>query len=175
MQINNLFPCREFYQGDTFSFNLRLTDYDPNVWTVTYYFAKAESSFNFASTATSDGSFLMEVQATTTATYAPGLYYVSAVLTDTNGNKFTAGQTEILIKPDVTKFSDPRSANRIALDAVTAALASAAPGAGIIEYTVGGTTMKKDYKSLLALRSFYLKLVRQEDKKPAISHIYYNL
>jgi hypothetical protein len=178
VDITKLFPVTQFYQGDDFSFNIYLPDYDSSLYSITYVFRKLNvDAFSITSTASLDGSFLMEVNATTTSDYIPGLYYVSAFLTETaTGKKTTVGQTEIQIKADISQLTnyDPRSQNKIALEAVEAALASGA-GSDVIEYTIGGTIVKKDRKGLLALRAFYLTRVRAEAGKRAIGYIYNNL
>lgn len=178
MDITKLFPVTQFYQGDDLSFNISLPDYDPSNYSITYLFRKLNTEpFTITSTPAVNGSFLMEVAATITADYTPGLYYVSAYFIETaTGKKTTAGQTEIQIKADISQLTnyDPRSSNKVALDAVEAALASGA-GSDVIEYTIGGTTVKKDRKGLLALRAFYLQRVKAEDGKPAIGNILYNL
>jgi hypothetical protein len=153
--------------------NLKLLGYDSTLWTCTYIFRILGSpSFSVASTPAGDGSFTVASPAATTATRLPGRYTVTALLTDGSGNKYTAGQAEIEIKPDVSILanSDPRSANRKALDDVEAALAAGA-GSDVTEYTVAGTVIKKDRAGLLKLRSFYLLRVRAESGKPAIGTI----
>ena len=151
--------------------------YDSALWTCTYVFRIAgQPAFTVVSTPAGDGSFSILATATTTATRTPGRYTVTALLSDGSGNKYTAGQTEIEIKPDVSILAnaDPRSANRKALDDVDAALAAGA-GSDVTEYTVAGTLIKKDRAGLLRLRAFYLLRVRAESGKPAIGNILYNL
>jgi hypothetical protein len=177
MDITKLFPNKIFYQGDSWEFSLNLSGYDSTLYTCSYVFKKAGSdTFSFSSTAGSDGSFAFSVASSVTATYAPGLYYVVAYLTElATSKKFTAGNTEILIKPDLLTFTgDPRSINRIALDDVEAALASGA-GSDVSEYTIGSRTVKKNRAGLLELRNFYLLRVRAEMGISNLGQIFYNL
>ena len=177
MDINSLFKYKTFFQGDDWDFIITLPEFDATVYTLTYVFAKANvPSFSITSLPDNGSTFTFSVSNAVTSTYTPGLYYVSAILTDQAGKKQTAGQSEIQIKADISKAvnGDPRSQNKIALDEVEAALAAGA-GSDVIEYTIGGRTVKKNRQGLLELRTFYLMRVRKEDGIPAIQNIYYNL
>ena len=177
MDIQSLFKYSFFYQGDSWDFFITLPDYDSSVYTLNYVFAKVNTpSFVVSSTVSTGTQFNFSVDSTVTSTYTPGLYYVSAYLTDGTGKKTTLGQSEILIKADISLAAngDPRTPNKIAFDDVEAALASGA-GSDVIEYTVGGTTVKKNRQGLMDLRAFYLKRVRQEEGRLAITNTLYNL
>ena len=176
LDIQRVFPSRTFFQGDTWSFRVILPNYDANDWTVTYTLRKqGQPAFTIVSSPAIDGTFLMEVQASVTATYAPGLYYAAATISD-GATRTTLGQVELLVKADLATVpsADPRSANRKALEDVEAALMAGA-GSDVVEYTIGGTTVKKDRPGLLALRSFYVLRVRAEDGKPALGNVLYSL
>lgn len=178
MDINKVFPKNTFFQGDTWKFNVSLLDYNATSWTLTYSFKKTDvDPFTITATMDTDGSFLFNVASTLTADYIPGMYYVVAKITNVlTSEVYTVGRTEVQIKPDISLATncDPRSTNKIALEAVEAALAAGA-GSDVIEYTVGGTIVKKNRDGLLKLRAYYLAKVRQEDGKPAISNILYSL
>lgn len=174
MDINYVFPARSWFQGDSISFSLRLKGFVPSEWVVTYTFKRAGApSFSFSSTPAIDGTFLMEVSATDTAHWTPGNYYLVATISD-GTRRFTLGQIEAQVKPDLSIVTDPRSANRKAFDDVEAALAAGA-GSDVVEYTIAGTTVKKDRPGLLALRAHYLARVRAEDGKPALGNVLYSL
>lgn len=171
----DVFPFKSFYQGDTFDLNLNIQGYYSSEWTLTYTFRKAgQAAFQMVSTPVEDGLFSILVLPAVTSAYTPGLYIVTASLTDADSNKFTIDQQEIIIRPDVSldSNSDPRTVARIALDDVNACLAAGA-GSDMQEYTVGGTTIKKNREGLLALRAHYLKLVRAENGIPAIGSLKY--
>ena len=155
---------------------ISLYNYDSSLYTLSYNFKKlGADTITLVATSVS-GSFTFSVTSATTATYTPGLYYVVASVVETSsGNKTTLGQTEIQIRPDLSTFNgDPRTAYKVALDDVEAALASGA-GSDVQEYTVGGRTVKKNRTGLLELRNFYLQRVRVEDGKSTIGTISYYL
>ena len=171
MDLTKVFPFNRLYQGDSWKIETFLTDYDPAIYTLTYTFSKlGVTSFTISSTP-GNGLFNFYVSHTVTTNYTPGLYYVTAKVIDSTGDIFTLGQAEIQVMADPATVTDPRSPNRKALDDVEAALAAGA-GSDLTEYTIGGTTVKKDRKGLLELRAFYLRRVRNEEGRPAI---YYNL
>lgn len=179
MDINKLFPQKTFFQSDTWTLNLYLADYSASDYVITYYFKKPnQTGFSISTTIDpTNGSFLFSVPSSVTATYQPGTYYLTAKATDALGNVVTLGQTEVTIKADLSLGNvDPRSPNRIALDAIETNLAlSAATDGGLIEYTINGTVVKTDKAGLMRLRDFYLARVRKEDGKSAIGNIFYNL
>jgi hypothetical protein len=177
MDINDIIPARGWYQGDTISFPVILTDYDPTLWTLTYVLlGQGLPKTTFSSTPGADGTFLMAVAKTVTALWTPGTYYLTAYVTKvSDGTRVTLGQVEGTIWADLSVLAgDPRSDNRKAFDDVEAALAAGA-GSDVTEYTIAGTSMKKDRAGLLALRAFYLVRVRAEQGKPAIGNILYSL
>jgi hypothetical protein len=175
MNIKELFRIDVLYQSDDWAFNVRLFDFDSSVNTLTYVFKIAGTApFSLVSTPNGDGTFAFNVPAATTTTYLPGMYYVSAVLYGPNGPNgemitATLGQTEILIKANLSLegTNDPRSNNKIALDQIEAALLASA-GSNVVEYSTGGTTVKKDREWLLKQRAYYLHRVQMENGKPGI-------
>lgn len=176
MLLNDVFPKKMFYQGDTFSVNVSLLDYNSGDWTLKYIFKKnGIEPITVDSVSNSDGTFTISIDSTVTASFASGLYYVTAKVIK-GAEVYTLGQTEIQVRADISQVSnyDPRSQNRIALDAIEQALVDGA-GSDLVEYTIGGETYKKDRKGLLELRAFYLKRVRQEEGKSAIGSIEFYL
>ena len=163
-------------QGDDWIFTVKDLHQPPGSFDLTYQWARAGVT-SFSLTATSDdaGDYSFNVPAATTTAYTPGAYRVAAILTDTaTGTRHTLGIQEGLLLPNLATVADPRSPNRIALDAVEAALAGAAPGAHICEYQVGGKIFKRKIEELVRMRAYYLQRTRIEDGK-YMSHIYYNL
>lgn len=174
MNIQDVFPVREFYQGDTIDLKLILTEFTSGTWQITYTFKKLGlEAFTVTSQTSPDGAFWFSVPAADTADWTPGLYYVVATISD-GTKKFTLGQVEIQIKADLASVEDPRSLNRKCLEDVEAALAAGA-GSDVQEYTIGGTSVKKNRAGLLALRAHYLKRVRAEDGKASIGNVLYRL
>jgi hypothetical protein len=175
MNIRELFGFDTLYQSDDWVFNIRLFDYDSSVNTLTYTFKIAGAApFSLVSGPSGDGTFAFYIPAATTDTYLPGLYYVSAVLNGPNGPSgevitTTLGQTQTQIKANLTLegTNDPRTSNRIALDQIEAALLASA-GSNVVEYSTGGTTIKKDRDWLLKQRAFYLHRVQMENGKPGL-------
>lgn len=177
MIISNIFPNKTFYQGDTWAFSVFLQNYDASLYTLNYQFAKINIiPFTISSTINPGNDFVFNVSSTLTADYAPGIYTVSAKLTDSSNNKTTIGVTELEIKPDlsVIENGDPRSMNRKALDDIEDALALGA-GSDVQEYTIAGSTYKKNRDGLLKLRAYYLVKVRKEMGISAIGVINYSL
>ena len=51
----------------------------------------------------------------------------------------------------------------------------AGAGSDIVEYTIGGRTVKKNRQGLLEMRSYFLKLVKKEEGIGGIQSIYFSL
>jgi hypothetical protein len=170
----NLWQNLSLVQGDDWIFEVDLSKSAAD-YTLTYVWALAgQPAFSMVSTADGE-SFSFNVPAASTAVLLPGSYRVQAVLTElATGTKQTLGIREGKVSPNLAEAVDPRSPNRIALDAVEGALASAAPGAHLVEYIVGGKTFKKRIADLLQMRAYYLQRCRVEDGK-AMPHIYFGL
>ena len=176
MDQNKVFTVWSLGQGDTWDFYIYLDHYDPAVWTAKYIFQKAcQENIEITSTPGEGQSFLFHVPAATTLAYPPGTYTVVAQIS--NGtDRYTLGTAEIIITPDPATMSggDPRSFYRRALDDCEKALAEGACS-DVTEYTIAGTTVKKDRAGLLKLRSWYASNVRAEQGKPAIGKVLYSL
>ena len=165
--INSIFSFPVLYVGDDLAFSINLYDYSPSIYTLNYTFAmRGETPFTITSTA---GTFDFTVANAVTALWTAGIYTVTAFLLDGTGKKTTLAQSEVTVRPDLSQVAtgDPRSANRIALDDVEAALAAGA-GSDVSEYTVAGTTVKKNRAGLMTLRAYFLKRVRAEQGINAI-------
>jgi len=163
------------YQGDDWIFDCILSDYPATNYSLVFEFAKKDCS-PFSITATPSADFHhFNIPAVTTNSYKPGKYYVSAVVIalDTNARK-TIGQKEALIKANLANVSDPRTPNRKALDECEEAIRAGA-GSDIVEYTIGGRTVKKNRQGLLEMRSYFLKLVKKEEGIGGIQSMYFNL
>lgn len=182
MQIQNLdsnsvWKANVLWQSDTWVWQVVLPAYDSEKYTLNYAF-KRDGLPPFVITSVPNPLYFdFSVPSSTTTTYAPGLYNVVAYLMEiATGNRTTLGNSQITIKPDLMLggSADPRTHNQIMLDTVNDALDKSA-GSDVIEYTVAGTTVKKSRKELLDLRAHYMKLVRREQGKPAVSAIYYSL
>lgn len=177
MLTSDLFSkLKQLYQGDDWAFTVYLPDYDSSVYTLKFSFAsKGIIPFTIQSQAGQGSTFTFSVSATETTSYIPGNYLVTASLLD-GTKKTTLGQNEVSILPDLTlvENGDPRHPYRIALDDCEIALASGA-GSDVQEYTINGTTVKKNRAGLLALRAFYLSRVRQVTGVAAIRNINFYL
>ena len=176
MDINAVFPEKAWFQGDTISFRVVLTDYNSALWTLTYVLLRSgQAAFSFASVPAADGAFQMTVLAAVTAAYTPGTYTLTARLTDATGTRITLGKTEATIWADLSLLvGDPRTTNRKALDDIEVALAFGA-GSDVIEYNIAGTQVKKDRAGLLRLRAHYLLRVRAEQGRAGLANILYAL
>ena len=85
MDISKIFPITQLYQGDTWRFSVSAQDYDPSLWTITYVFRKVGQAAFSISSANVDNAFSFEVLPAVSAAYTPGLYSVSAVLSNLAG------------------------------------------------------------------------------------------
>ena len=168
-----------FFQGDdvTFSVDLPILSDVSGSYTLYYVWARqGVTAFIWQSTPVVGDlqGFSFYIPAATTAAYVPGNYYITAYLiSNTDGTKHTIGQREGFVKPNPMFVADPRSPNRKALDKVEQALAEGA-GSDVIEYVVGGKTIKKSRPQMLQLRAYYLNRVKAEEGR-AIGRISYYL
>jgi hypothetical protein len=173
---NSLWKNLSLFQGDDWIFTVQLLDYPASNYTLTYQWSRqGVSTFSVVSTPDNlTDIYQFSVPAATTATYTPGTYYVQAFLTDVDaGTKQTLGIQEGIVRANVANIADPRSAWRIAFDAIEAALQAGA-GSDVVEYTVGGKTVRKSRLEALKFRAFCLQRVKVEEGR-GIGHHYFKL
>lgn len=148
--------------GDTWSWTRPGADRPASAgWTLTYYLTLPGDSTvkNLEATPAGD-DFQVDVDAASSAAWAPGLWAWSARLSNgTETHTVDHGQIRVLADPANVAASLTHA--RKCLTVVEAALEKCM-GDAVVEYTIDGTTFKKNRTELLNLRTFYREEVRQE-------------
>lgn len=85
--------------GDTLRFTRSLPDYDPATWTLSYALVNTNGQITFSAIDNGDGTHLIDVQASTTAGWAPGEYDWQAYVSD-GTDRLTVEQGRVTILPD---------------------------------------------------------------------------
>lgn len=137
--------------GDTAKWLKTLDDYPASAgWTLGYTLVNTANRYAFNATAQVD-SHLVNVAATTTATWGPGTYAWRAQVSK-SGEVYTVGSGSIDVKASFASAMDTRSTAKIMLDNVNATLTKTA-SENVLEYEIAGRKLKHyDISSLLQLR-----------------------
>ena len=154
--------------GDTASWTARLGDYPASAgWVVTYFLSKigaAAAPIEITSTASGD-DHLVEVPATETAAWTPGIYRWTGVAT-LGAERHSFGPGTLAVVPDPSQAHDARTHAEKSLASIEAALESAV-GTATVECELDGVRVRKDRKELLELREYYrLEVNRERGKSP---------
>lgn len=142
-----------------------LTDYPPGTYTLKYVFSgPAGASFNFSATADA-GAYAINVAATTTASFAPGVWRGAGYVDDGSGHKIEVWRGTLNVLPSLTS-GDARTHVRKVLDAVEAVIESRASHSDLRTeiQTAGGMRRLDSFTpaQLLVLRDAYLRYWAQE-------------
>jgi len=164
---DTIFPVSQLTQGDTFNWAVDLSSagYTPDSWILKYTFKKyGVDPFTLTCT-TQNGIYLLNASPTVTDGYPYGRFVVVAAVFSLDGeNKFTVGQTELTIQPNMISNldTDPRSHNQQMLDSIDKALAACLTDA-TTEYTIGGKSVKMNKIELQKMRQVYVQKVKKEN------------
>lgn len=126
--------------GDTWTWQRTFGDYPAPTWTLTYYFKKADYNFSVICTAVGQ-TFQATVLPAANATFRPGSYRWTAVVSDGAGNRYTLfeGETVVLVDPAAVGNVDYRTTAQKIVEACYAAALSRAPGRQTV--SIDGITM----------------------------------
>lgn len=133
--------------GDTWKWKVSLSDYPASSgWTLYYYLVNQSISKITLTSSASDDDHQIEVAKADTAGYAAGIYnYQAVVASSTKRYLVESGRVEVLPNYAAqTGTYDDRSFARKMVDALETALLTSAASGDIIEYTIGGRSVKKD-------------------------------
>jgi len=168
VDISVVFPVTTLTQADTWDILIPLANYPANLWTLTYVLKQTGSNpISIVSVPAADGTTLeLKATHTQTASFLPGVYQASAFVTCiSDGERFTLGTTQITITPDLLTSNaeyDGRTQNQQILDEINSALALCL-GDSVVEYTIGGKSIKKNKTELLKMKTFYTSQVRKDN------------
>lgn len=161
---------RSLQAGDTWTWSDKVDDYPASSWVLHYVLHRSGLTSPIDITATAAGlEYAIEVDAATTAGYAPGIYSWRAYVEQGTGPsrvRHTVGDGVVEIRHDLAQASaatDSRSHARRMLDAIEAALEAAAPNAAIVSITIAGRSVQYKRTDLLILRDRYRREVASED------------
>ena len=131
----------QFVAGDTAKWLKTLAEYPASAgWALAYTLINSANKITFGSTAQGT-DFLVNVSATTTATWAAGTYAWRAQVSK-SGEVFTVGQGSLVIKAAFSAATlETRSTSAIMLDNVNAALTKTA-SENVLEYEIAGRRLK---------------------------------
>ena len=156
----------ELVAGETWRWNKILADYPASTWTLSYVFLLQSGTTSFTITTSSDGdTHVISVVAATTAAYTAGDYYWQAYVTD-GTNKYLADRGAMTVLPDFgSETSDPRTHERIVLDALEACIENRATD-DVLEMTMpNGKSLKvMSWDELIKARKYYRRLVSAQER-----------
>ncbi len=158
----------KFYAGDTLKFDVpapsdgRETYRATDGWTLSFRLVGIAGTYSFDATADGDG-FSVNVDASTTASWAPGFYSWTAYVTKSGERHIVgSGHMEILPNPVSASASDARSHVKRLLDAIEAVLEGRVTK-DVESYTIGGRQLTRiPIPELLRLRDKYKAEYRRE-------------
>lgn len=153
--------------GDTLDFTTSVSDYAASAgWTLKYRISPRAAGTAIDLTASASGDdFLVEVAASTTATWAPGFYTWSAFV-EKAGERFTVDRGQLEIRAPSSTMSggyDGRTHARKVLDAIEAVIENRAT-LDQESYAINGRSLKRmPIEQLLKLRQIYRAEVAGEE------------
>ena len=161
----------ELYVGDNWLWKKDLDDYPPASYQLTYSFrlltsAATEISLGSSVITESGGEYLVEVPSATTAGYTKGDYTYQEYITKTSSSQRLVISSGILtVKSNLdADTTDPRSHNRIVLDALEATLENRASIDQMSMSIAGRSLSRMSPSELNDWKSHYKALVLKEDK-----------
>ena len=163
------FEPEKLTAGVTWKWKKTHSDYPASEWTLTYYLRKdGATATSFTGTADED-SFLVTVAASTTSSYAAGVYDFIGVVSKA-AEKFIVfdGVLEVLTNAASASAYDPRSHARKVLDLIEAAMEGRIPN-GMESYTIGGRSINKI--PLKELRELYEKYKQDVEREVQIERL----
>lgn len=158
--------------GDSLSRTYQLEAYPAAAgWVLSFSLVSSSALISITTTGTADGHVL-EVGASTTAAYAPGMYAWAAYVTRAAERITIAnGRIEILRNlATATGGADLRSHARRTLDAIEATIEGRA-SSDVLSYQIAGRSLSKiPVNELLELRDRYRRDVRAEEAAEAAAN-----
>jgi hypothetical protein len=116
--------------------------------------------------------FVVTVDAATTAAWAPGQYSWKAVVSGIGpnvGKRETVAWSQLVVLPDPTQVSDPRSHFRRCYEAITAVIEGRMSDP-ITRYKIGDTEAQKlPHMDLIRLQAYYASRLRSEAGRPLVT------
>lgn len=163
-------PTREpqkLIAGDTLKFTRELVDYLPaDGWALSYALVIAGNQVTFTGSDNGDGTHLINVAASTTATWEPGTYSWQSYVTK-SGERYHIAAGTIEIKRNFAQQAygyDARSHVKITLDALEAVIQGRASKEQK-SHTIGDRAIEfMDPGDLIKWRNLYKKEYRREQK-----------
>ena len=157
------------YVGDSWNWKRTFSDYPPSAYALSYSFrllttAATEISFSINE---SGDDYLIQVNATTTVNHTAGDYtYQEYITKSATGERivYSSGLTTVKSNLDADT-SDPRSHERIVLDALLATLENRASIDQMSMSIAGRSLSRMSPEELITWKSYYQHLVLKEDKK----------
>lgn len=164
-----LIPDREplnFVAGDTVKWTRRVYGYPSDTYTLSYVIVSRTVTYQVNGsvvTASGDG-FAIAIPAATTAAWVPGTYRWQAYISDTGGNRFTVGEGEVEILPNLqasTGGIDDRELDEKILDSIKDMLQGKVLAGDAQRYMVHGRELQRyTFAELQKLRGQYERRVR---------------
>lgn len=173
MNLIEVCPLLNLRQGDTWSWTVTLTDYPASTYTLKFA-AKTFGQLAISWTSTASGlNHVISVSSATTAAFNPGDYDL-VVYAIKGAERTTIATGGITITPDFLTAQDTRSWAKRCYDAINATIEGRATS-DELEYTIGGTTIKKmAVTDLLKMRTYFKNIIRKEEGKLPINSILVN-
>jgi len=160
--ISSLVPAT-FYAGDTVQWIEAQPSFPPmNGWVLESLLSSGTHHASVQSTDNGDGRHLIVMDTVFTGLLLAGDYQlVIAAVNSTTGERFTLATSAVIVKPNPSIGTDPRSHVKRTLDALEAWIESR--NQGVAEYKIGDRLMKYwTQPELLQFLGDYRKLYKQE-------------
>ncbi|MDH5188730.1 MAG: hypothetical protein OEW37_07210 [Rhodospirillaceae bacterium] len=171
VELPTVEPVR-FVSGDTVQWLKDLPDYDPAVWVLTYGFVKDGQRKTVTATNNGDGRFRATISASASG-YEPGTYYWQAQVSLGSSQRYTVAQGRVEVLPSLNDYAngyDGRSQVKKTLDALNATLEKKA-SRDQMQYSINGVAIQRmTMGDILAARSLYARLYKQEVDAEAVAN-----
>lgn len=160
--------------GDTIAWVKSLTDYPASAgWVLKYRLINASNKYDIVATSSGD-DFHINVLASTSSSYAAGLYDLQAFV-EKAGERYTISSGRLQIFPDLAAQAtgyDNRSTARKILDALLSAYQSAAENRAFVqEYEIAGRHMKfSTAADWIAQINYWQSQVKAEERAQNINN-----
>jgi hypothetical protein len=147
--------------GDTLTATVSRTAYPASEWVLTVYLSNATSAYSFEASTDGD-NHLIEVSATSTGSWAPGLYQYAVTVFNDDGDTYTIERGSTTILSSLGSVSETRSLVKQTLDALEATLLGRATQ-DQLRYSIAGRSIDKiPVPDLLKLRDQFKAEYNQE-------------
>lgn len=163
------------FAGDTLLWQINLADYPASQgYALHYRLINATNIYDITSTPSGD-QYEINVPATTSAAWAPGVYDWQSYITDAGGDRFTVERGRMEVKANWAGQSaglDTRSQARQILEALEAAwVAASAKRAFVMEYRIAGRIMRFATRQEWVIElNYWRRMVAQEERAAKIAN-----